>query len=113
MSTDRRRSPRIEILGRLHGHSVTLDAPVVVRDFSLGGMAMETPFPFPVGATHDFRLTLGDGALVELRGRVLHCTNVARQGDSTLYLSGVHFIDDDEAEETSSVGNVIEAMQKD
>jgi len=113
MNTDRRRSPRIEILGRLHGHSVTLDAPVVVRDFSLGGMAMETPFPFPVGATHDFRLTLGDGALVELRGRVMHCTQVAQQDDASLYLSGVHFIDEDETEEPSVAVGVIEAMGKD
>ena len=32
MTTERRRSPRIEILGKLHGHSVALNVPVRVTD---------------------------------------------------------------------------------
>ena len=48
MSIERRRSPRVELVGRLHGHDVSLDVPVVVRELSLGGMAIETTFSFPI-----------------------------------------------------------------
>ena len=47
MSDDRRRSARVEILGRVRGHAVSLDTAVKVRDISLVGMAIETPFAFP------------------------------------------------------------------
>ena len=61
MTSERRRSTRIEILGRLHGRVVSLDVPVRVREISLGGMAIETAVSFAEGAVHDFRLRLGDG----------------------------------------------------
>ena len=64
MSDDRRRSSRVEIVGRIHGHAVSLDVQVEVKEISLGGMALITPFPFPVGAHHEFLLTLGDGSTV-------------------------------------------------
>ena len=43
-----------EILGRLHGHSVSLDVPVGVREISLRGMAVETALPLPEGAVHEW-----------------------------------------------------------
>ena len=95
---DRRRAPRVQLLGRLHGHSVSLDLPVRVVEISLGGMAIETAVPFPIGAVHMFSLTLGDDSTVELTGRVMHCRNGAPAGESPLYTTGLQFIDDgDEA----------------
>jgi hypothetical protein len=111
MSSERRRSPRIEILGRLHGHAVTLDVPVVVREISLGGMALETSFPFPVGALHAFRLTLGDGALVELNGRVMHSRNISAPGAEPLYLTGIQFVDDEPTDDDSSVSDLIDKLK--
>lgn len=95
MSNERRRSPRIEILGRLHGHVVSLDAPIAVREMNLGGMAIETDFPFPIGAFHGFELTLGDGSLVPLTGRVLRCRNISDPGETPVFLSAVEFVDQD------------------
>ena len=93
MSNERRNSPRIEILGRLHGHTVAFDVPVLVREISLGGMAVETEIALVDGATHEFQLTLGDGSTVELTGRVMHCREVA-EADGLRFVSGVQFIDE-------------------
>jgi hypothetical protein len=111
MSTDRRRSPRIEILGRLHGHAVSLDVAVVVREISLGGMALETSFPFPVGAVHEFRLTLGDGAQVQLNGRVMHSRNTSAPGAEPTYLTGIQFVDDEPTGDDASVGDLIDRLK--
>jgi len=102
MSDDRRRSTRIELLGRLHGHSVSLDLPVKVIQISLGGMAIETSVPFPVGAVHAFRLTLGDDSTTELVGRVMHCRDTAPAGAEPVYVTGVQFVEDD-AESASDI----------
>lgn len=112
MHIDRRRSPRIELLGRLHGHHVSLDLPVTVREISLGGMAIETPMSFPVGSVHAFRLTLGDESTVEIAGRVMHCRDAGTASTSTtpLYVSGVQFLEDDPAE-FSPVSDIIDRVQ--
>jgi len=107
MSHERRRSPRVAILGRVHGHVATLDVKVTVRDMSLGGLSMETAFAFPVGAVHEFRLLLGDGASVELRGRVVHSSEATTPAGGRVYVTGVQFIDDDAADGAGTVGNFL------
>jgi hypothetical protein len=111
MSSDRRRSPRIEILGRLHGHSVSLDVPVSVREISLGGMALETGFPFPVGAVHEFRLTLGDGSQIQLNGRVMHSRDLGTPGGQPAFLTGIQFVDDEPTESDSGVEDLIDRLK--
>ncbi len=111
MSSDRRRSPRIEILGRLHGHAVSLDVPVAVREISLGGMALETSFPFPVGAIHEFRLTLGDGSQVQLNGRVMHSRATSVAEGQPGFLTGIQFVDEEPPEEDTSVGDLIDRLK--
>ncbi len=98
MHIDRRRAPRIELLSRLHGRSVSLDVPVKVIEISLGGMAIETSLPFPIGATHSFRLTLGDDSVADLAGRVMHCRNTAQAGSPEVFVTGIQFIEEDPAE---------------
>jgi hypothetical protein len=94
MSQERRRSPRIELLGQLHGRVVTYDKSVSVRNVSLGGLSLESAFAFTVGVVHAFRLTLGDGSSVELRGTVLRCREEPTLDGSTRYITGVQFVDD-------------------
>lgn len=81
----------MQILGQLHGRVVTLELAVTVTEISLGGMAIKTDLAFPIGAVHEFQLTLGDNSLVVLKGRVAHCQRV---GDTNEFLSGVQFIDE-------------------
>ncbi len=104
MTDDRRRSPRIELLGRVHGHSVSLDLPVRVVQISLGGMAIETAMAFPVGAVHLFRLTLGDDSTTELTGRVMHSRNTAPDGATPVFTTGIQFVDGDSDD---AVGDLI------
>ncbi len=111
MPSDRRRSPRIELLGRLHGHSVSLDLPVRVREISLGGMAIETGLAFPIGAVHAFRLTLGDDSTVELTGRVMHCREAAADDGGLTYVIGVQFVEDEPPESATSIGDLIDRVK--
>ncbi len=92
MSNERRRSPRMSVLGELHGRFVALDMPVTVMEISLGGMGIQTEIPLPVGAVHDFQLTLGDGSVTHLQGRVVHCNKLP--GEEERYVSGVQFVDE-------------------
>jgi hypothetical protein len=96
VSTDRRRNPRIQLLGRLHGHVVALEVAVTVTEISLGGMAIETDIEFPPDAEHEFQLTLGDDSTVRLKGRVAHSQKVA--GEPPRYLSGIEFIEEAEGD---------------
>lgn len=106
MSSERRRSPRVQILGKLHGYLVALDVPVTVVEISLGGLGLETPIDFPVGVVHEFSLTLGDGSTVSLKGRVMHCRRTLSPDTPARYTVGVQFIDDDAAE-TATVTTLI------
>lgn len=103
MSIDRRRAPRIAIVGRLHGSSVTFDVPVLVRDFSLGGMAIQTDFQFPEGAIDTFEITLGDGSIVDLRGQVRHSRPEVTEDGRTVYVTGIEFVGEDAETETRQV----------
>jgi hypothetical protein len=96
MTSDRRRAPRVELLGRLHGKIASFEVGITVREMSLGGLSMETPIAFPEGVVHDFRLTLGDESAVVLRGRVVYCRAQPGPDGSPLYVSGVEFVEDEE-----------------
>jgi len=109
MSNERRRSTRVEILGRLHGLVVSLDVPVTVTDLSLGGMAIETPVAFAVGAVQEFQLTMGDGSPVVLLGRVIRSENSTPAGAPPVYATGIQFIDE-ESPDASQVGDIIDKL---
>jgi len=111
MSRERRRSARVAILGRLHGLAISLDVPVKVNDLSLGGMAIETPVAFPLGAVQEFQLTLGDESAVVLRGKVVRSQNVAPAGATPTFVTGVQFIDEEEAGDGTEVGQLIDRLE--
>jgi hypothetical protein len=94
MSTERRRAPRAQILGRLHGRIVTVDTRVQIREISLGGMSLESEIAFPVGAVHQFELFLGDGASVAVSAQARHSRRVDDVSPMR-YLTGFQFIEDD------------------
>jgi hypothetical protein len=111
MSSDRRRSPRIEILGRLHGHVVAFETPVTVREISLGGMTIHTSMDLGEGAVHAFLLTLGDGSVVQLTGRILHSRREPGSNDGPVsYVSGIRFIED-EPDATATVSQIIDKVR--
>jgi hypothetical protein len=96
VGVDRRRNPRIQLLGRLHGNVVALEVPVTVTEISLGGMAIETEIDFPRGAEHEFQLTLGDDSTVRLKGRIAHSQKLG--GEAPRFLAGIEFVEEGDAE---------------
>lgn len=73
----RRLTPRVELLGLLHGYIVSMNLSLVVRDVSTGGFAVESPIGFPRAAMHEFRLTTANGDLEHVRARVVYCRETA------------------------------------
>ncbi|MCC7007761.1 MAG: PilZ domain-containing protein [Acidobacteria bacterium] len=94
------------MLDRLHGHVAERDMPLMVRELSLGGMSLETPVALAIGSVHEFRLTLGDGSTVLLRGRVLRSSDVSPDGAAPRFVSGIQFVGDDD----DSVGGLIDRL---
>ena len=118
MSIERRRAPRIELLGRVHGHIVppdgsesAADRTVTVREMSLGGLSFHADTPFPVGEIHEFHLTLGDDSAVVLRGRVVRCEEIVAEDGGRLFLTGVQFIDDPLPDGPGDVGGLIDKIR--
>lgn len=107
MANERRRAPRVEILGRVSGRSFEGGGEIKVLEMSLGGMAVETPEEMPIGSRCDFRLTLGDGATIPLVGRVRHCRNTASLEETPRFVSGVEFTDEEPSEGQLQVGDII------
>ena len=92
--SDRRRSPRVEMIGQMHGRLASIDRQLVVRDVSLGGMSIETPVPLEPGSVLQFVLTLGDGAGVDVAGRIVRCIE-ATGPRGAVFVSGVQFVDEE------------------
>jgi hypothetical protein len=106
---DRRRSARVEVLGRIHGQAVTPDVPIVVREISLGGMSVETAQGFPVASTCDFLLMLGDGSAVDLLGKIVY-SRATTEGGRSFYVSGIRFVDHDDRDPDNPVGGLLDKV---
>jgi hypothetical protein len=105
---DRRRTPRFELLGRVHGQVVSVATAVRVREISIGGLSFESSIAFPIGAVHEFRLELGDGSNVVLRGRVVRCLQHGLVDDAVRYTTAVQFVDDEPPpDDEPSIGDLI------
>ena len=94
--SERRRAPRVDLVGQVKGELVSVDVPVLVREISLGGMSIETAMPFDVERRLEFLLTLGDGAGVLVLGRVAYCRAAERAG-APVFITGIQFLDEDPA----------------
>jgi hypothetical protein len=87
---DKRVAERIPILGDLEGE-VMVFQPMAIKEVSRGGAMIESPFPLNIDSLHDFRLTLGDRAVI-VKGRVVHCSISDVEEEAVLYRSGIEFI---------------------
>jgi len=107
-SSERRRSPRVELMGRVHGELISANLPVQVREISLGGMSIETREGFENGSILSFVLTLGDGAGVLVAGRIVY-SRLLDGSDPAMYVSGLEFVDEDGEE--GGVSNLVEKVR--
>jgi hypothetical protein len=88
----RRRQPRTEVIGELHGHSMRLNRPVLIREVSLHGFSAETPAPFAPGAVESFQLTSVDGISTFISARAIHCRQIDSDGAEPRYVAGFAFL---------------------
>lgn len=88
--TPPRAAERIAIRGDVRGEIMVFQ-PLLIREISVKGAAIETSFPLHIDSLHDVRLALGDVSVV-VKGRVAnsHVSEVER-GNIT-YRSGLEFV---------------------
>src|SRR3954452_5580183 len=91
---DKREVERIAILGELHGEVMVLQ-PMTVKEISRGGAQVETAFPLHLNSLHEFRLALGERAIV-VRARVAHRTISDVEQETVFYRSGIEFVEPSE-----------------
>jgi PilZ domain len=89
---ERRRYPRVELLGQVTGQPLTFDSPVVVKDLSIGGFSIETSIPLRPGETHEFRFALGDSISIIVLATVKHQRPAAGRVPGR-YVVGLEFLD--------------------
>ena len=87
---ERRRTPRMSVVARVHGHLVTLNLPTVILDLSAGGFLMQSPLAFPVGAVEEFRFTAEEVEVI-LCARVVRVLTASRP-DGVVYMTGLEFL---------------------
>jgi c-di-GMP-binding flagellar brake protein YcgR len=91
-SPERRRNPRIDVLGQVHVRIVTAPTPATLRDISLGGFSIETTTAFPPGLWHDFHLSLDDGSELRARAKSVHCALVRMAAGLPMHITGFEFL---------------------
>ena len=91
MREDKRDAERLPILGALQGEIMVFE-PMLIREISRSGVAVETRFPLQLDSLHDLRLTLGDRSLV-VKGRVVHSRISEVDQDVVTYRSGLEFVE--------------------
>ena len=105
---DKRDTERIEILGELNGE-VMVFQPMTIKEISHGGAQVETAFQLHLDSLHEFRLTLGDRAIV-IKGRVAHCSISDVEQEIIIYRSGIEFVEPSERL-LSVISDFIEAIK--
>jgi hypothetical protein len=89
---DQRRSPRSDVRHRLRARLVSLDRHVVMRDFSVGGFAIESEDSIPTG-THVVRIQEGERWSVTVTAASRHAKADQREDGTVRYVTGFEIAD--------------------
>jgi len=88
----RRRGPRIEVLGQLHGQLVPMELPMLVRNLGAGGFGIESSIAFPIGSVEKFRFTTVGGVGVVVDAEVKYCQPIRTDDGDERYRVGLSFV---------------------
>jgi hypothetical protein len=91
VSSDKRDTERVAILGELQGEMMVFQ-PMLVKEISRGGATVETRFPLHLNSLHDVRLILGSTSVI-LKGRVVHSRISDVDQDIVTYRTGMEFVE--------------------
>jgi hypothetical protein len=87
---NRRGADRVPIPGDLQGEIMVFQ-PMLIRDISDTGVAVETRFPLHLDSVHDLRLSLATQTVV-VKGRVADSKISGVDQDVVTYRSGLEFV---------------------
>jgi hypothetical protein len=113
MPIDRRSTPRLAVLGRLHGHLVSLDVPITIGNLGLGGFSAESVMPFPLGARHQFRFTTDTGGEVNIQAVVVHRRPGYSADGLTFFVTGFAFVHDPAHDTAGDIRLLLASMTPD
>jgi len=105
---ERRKTPRIEMLGQIFGQVLSVDTPVTVLDLSMGGFSVETACAFRSGSHHQFRFSLEHGASVIVIAEVVHCRRRTAPSGKDLFVTGLKFLENPDT--SAAVAYIIEQV---
>jgi hypothetical protein len=94
MEDDKRDTERVVILGELAAEIMVFQ-PMLIKEISRAGAAVETRFPLHLNSLHDIRLTLADKSVI-LKGRVVHSRISEVDQDIVTYRTGLEFVEPSE-----------------
>ena len=92
--TERRKTPRVQVLGQLYGQAISLEVPISVRNVGLGGFSTESLVPFPLGARHEFRFAVAGRVAIQIKAVVVHRRPAYSADGLTSFITGFEFIHD-------------------
>src|SRR6478672_1918179 len=87
---DRRRSPRVPILGEIHVRLMPDGLPLAVLDLSAGGFAVQSVTPIERGTTMAFEFHSLHCPKFVLQAGNVHCLRVTADGEAW-YIAGFAF----------------------
>jgi hypothetical protein len=108
LTSDKRDSDRVQLLGDLHGE-VMIFQRIKIKEISADGAQIETTFPLQLDSLHDFRLTLGDRSVV-VKARVAHCRISDVDQDLVVYRTGIEFTEPTE-QVAAAIGEFVHALK--
>ena len=89
---ERRASLRILEVRDVFGALLPLGEPLIIRDLSAGGFAIDTPFEFLTSTDHNFAFCLPGGHVIRLNAMTIHCERISEAGSEALYRAGFSFL---------------------
>jgi len=88
---ERRRAPRTDVFGQVEGHLLPVEAPVTVVNVGYDGFSIEASFVLENGSSHEFRFTLPDDTIGEIRARVVHARTRLSPTGAPVFVMGMEF----------------------
>jgi hypothetical protein len=96
-------------LDQLHGHIVSFNVPIAIRDLGPGGFSTQSIVPFRVGVRRRFRFTSAGGLQVVIDAVVRYRRPTHSADGLTSYITGFEFVQDG-IHTVADIGLLLDAM---
>jgi hypothetical protein len=109
VGADRRRTPRIDVNGRIEGFLESTGEPVRIRDVSLGGFSIETPDPLPEGV-HVMRFSVEGQWSISLSAVTRYSRPFSTVDGASWYLTGFEYLAQHSRATQRTAGYLVERL---